>query len=190
LESTVTVNFSMASRYLIQLIGGVVLLFVISWKLTLIMLAVIPVIGIVAIIYGRWVKSLGKRYQDALAKTTDIAEESLGNVRTVRSFAQERKQIKTYGDAIDESFTLSKLLSLARGTFGGVMMILGQVSIIGVVWYGGVLVIDGELTIVNFLNFNYPQGSLTSFIIYTLTVAFAFGALASLYFDVSQASNF
>ena len=169
----------MASRYLIQLIGGVILLFVLSWKLTLIMLAAIPIIALTAIIYGRWVKSLGKKYQDALARTTDIAEESLGNVRTVRSFAQEIKQKNTYGDAIDESFRLAKLLSIARGTFGGVMMLLGNVGIIGVVWYGGVLVIDGEMT----------MGSLTSFIIYTLTVAFAFGALASLYFDVSQASK-
>lgn len=155
LENTVSVNISMASRYIIQAVGGVGFLFWISWKLTLIMLAIIPVLAISAVFFGKWVKNLGKVYQDALAASSSVAEESLSNVRTVRSFGQEARQKREYNHQITESYSIALKLAVANSSFGSLMMMCANISMIGVLWYGGTLVLDKELTI----------GTLTSFIV-------------------------
>jgi ATP-binding cassette subfamily B protein len=98
-------------------------------------------------------------------------------LRTVRSFGQEIHHKTLYGDAIDESFKLGKRLAFASGTFQGVMMFVGNLAIVLVLWYGGTLVRREEMTI----------GVLTSFLIYTLTVAMGLGALSSLWFDILRA---
>lgn len=177
LESTVTTNISVASRYIIQMFGGIILLFVISWKLTLVMLGVLPFLVLFAVVFGRMVKNLSKGYQDSLAGSSDVAEESLSNVRTIKSFGQELKQDHHYSAKIQDSYEVAKKLAIANSGFGSIMMFFANISMIGVLWYGGILVLDKELTI----------GTLTSFIVYTLFVAFAFGALSGLFFDVVKA---
>jgi ATP-binding cassette subfamily B protein len=57
----------MGVRYAIQIIGGVIILFAISWKLCLVMLSIVPAIVIGAVVYGKFVRSLSKKVQDALA---------------------------------------------------------------------------------------------------------------------------
>jgi ATP-binding cassette subfamily B protein len=177
LENAVTVNISMALRNVIQALGGLFILFYISWKLSLVMIATIPPLSIGAVIYGRFVKSLSKKVQDALAKSSDVAEESFSNIRTVRSFGQESKHKKLYSDAIEESYQLAKKLALAGGTFQGGVMFVANSALVGVLWYGGTLVLNKEMTI----------GTLTSFLLYTIFVGVALGILSTLYFDIVKA---
>jgi ABC-type multidrug transport system fused ATPase/permease subunit len=76
-------------RNLVTVIGALVILFVTSWKLTLVMLAVVPVITAGAIVYGNFIKKLQAKFQDELAASVAIASESLGAIRTVRTFVRE-----------------------------------------------------------------------------------------------------
>ncbi|EFC42079.1 predicted protein [Naegleria gruberi] len=177
LENAVTVNLSMFLRYVAQLIGGIVFLLIISWKLTLIMLAVIPPLVFISLIYAKYIKNITRRTQDALANSTDVAEESFSNLRTVRSFAKETKHISLYSAAIDLTLSLARKFSFANGIFSGGMMFAGNASIILVLWFGGRLVVDGEITV----------GSLISFIMYTLLVAASFGVLSGLLVELFRA---
>jgi ABC-type multidrug transport system fused ATPase/permease subunit len=177
LENAVTVNISMCLRFLVQIVGSLFLLFTISWKLCLVMLSLIPPMVIGTVIYGRYVKRLSKSVQDALAKSSDVAEESLSNIRTVRSFGQEIKHKDLYSFAITESYNLAKKLAVANGVFSMGMIVAGNMALILVIWYGGHLVLKGELTI----------GVLTSFLIYTLLVAVALGVLSSVFFETYKA---
>ena len=79
MQNAVTVNISMALRYIAQASGSMILLFVISWNLTLVMLATVPVVVLGAVAYGLFLKKLAKRTQDALARASEVAEESLEN---------------------------------------------------------------------------------------------------------------
>eukprot|EP01006_Ploeotia_vitrea_P016025 TRINITY_DN46478_c0_g1_i2.p1 TRINITY_DN46478_c0_g1~~TRINITY_DN46478_c0_g1_i2.p1 ORF type:complete len:661 (-),score=311.33 TRINITY_DN46478_c0_g1_i2:93-2075(-) len=177
LKSAVTANVSMGLRWVATLIGGVSYLFVISWKLTLVMLSVVPVISIGARQYGMYLRKLGKKTQDALADATKTAEESLSHIRTVRAFAKEDHQRGLYSDKIEVTYQLGRSVAFAYGTFIGVIGLAGSLGVVLVLYYGGRLVLDGEIS----------AGTLTSFILYTLTVSVAFAGLSGLFGMIMKA---
>ena len=177
LENAVTVNLFVFLRNVVQMIGGIAFLFYTSWKLTLVMLSVIPPLIFGALIYAKFVKKMSKEVQDALAKSADVAEESFSNVRTVRSFSREPFHVTQYDSSIDLTLVLARKLAVASGIFNGIMMFGANASVILVLWYGGTLVLQKEITI----------GLLTSFIVYTLFVATSLGVVSSLFFDLMRA---
>ena len=177
LESAVTSNLAQAIRQLLQALGGVAILLYLSWKLSLLMLAVIPPLTVGVVVYGIYVKSLGRKVQDMLARASEVAQESLGNIRTVRSFAQEGRHKRMYDTVIDESYALAKRLAFIGGTFHSGVMFIGNLSLLGVIAFGAYLVQDNQMTV----------GALTSFLIYTFFVATAVGILSILYFDIVKA---
>eukprot|EP00698_Gefionella_okellyi_P019000 TRINITY_DN576_c0_g1_i1.p1 TRINITY_DN576_c0_g1~~TRINITY_DN576_c0_g1_i1.p1 ORF type:complete len:759 (-),score=182.47 TRINITY_DN576_c0_g1_i1:78-2315(-) len=177
IQNAATVNISMTLRYLIQIIGSIVILFIISWKLTLVMLSVVPVVAIGAVVYGRFLQRLKKQFQDALALSNACADEAISNVRTVRSFAQESRVQKQFKDSIEKSLAIGKKTAVALGIFNGGLGLIAQAAIVLVLWYGGTLVISK----------NMDGGDLISFLFYTLQVAMSFALLSSIYGDFMQA---
>ncbi len=177
LQNALSVNISMLIRNFFQTIGGIVLLFYTSAKLTVFILLLIPPIAILVGIFGKKVKSISRNTQDALAISTSVAEESLSGVRTVKAFAQENFEINRYIHQLENSFKLSiaKIIEIAK--FTGLMSVLGFSAVVFIVWYGGKLVITGDMSV----------GTLTSYILYVMTVAFSAGLLASLYTDFMSA---
>lgn len=171
LQTTVTANVSMMLRYVVTALGGVGLLLYTSVQLTLVMLAVIPPVAIGGVFYGRRVRVISRQAQDALAASGEVAEEDLSGIRTVRSFAAERHEVERYSVAVERSFTLAKKRALQTSVFMGVASIAGYGSIAAVLWYGGRLVVEGGLSV----------GELTSFLIYTMLVAFSFSGIAELW---------
>ena len=81
LQNSVTTNISMVLRQMVQLLGSLVIILVISWRLTAVMLLVVPILSFSAVFYGRWLKTISKKMQDAVAAATDVAQENLSNVR-------------------------------------------------------------------------------------------------------------
>ncbi|NOJ83109.1 ABC transporter ATP-binding protein [Myxococcus xanthus] len=179
LQTTVTANVSMMLRYAVTALGGVGLLLYTSVQLTLVMLAVIPPVAIGGVFYGRRVRVISRQAQDALAASGEVAEEDLSGIRTVRSFAAERHEVERYSAAVERSFTLAKKRALQTSVFMGVASIAGYGSIAAVLWYGGRLVVEGGLSV----------GELTSFLIYTMLVAFSFSGIAELWADFMRASG-
>ncbi len=177
LQNTVTVNISMALRFGVGAIGGIALLAWMSPTLTAVALAVVPVVAVGATLYGRVIRNLSKDVQDALARSTEVAEETIAGVRTVRSFAREPAEVARYGAAVDDSYRLAAKRALAVGVFQGASGFAGYTAIALVVWYGGRMVTEGRMTV----------GDLTAFLLYTLMVAMSLGALSGLYADFMRA---
>lgn len=177
LQNALSVNISMLVRNLVQAIAGIVLLFVTSTKLTIFILILIPPLAYLVARFGKKVKTISKATQDALANSSAIAEESLSGVRTVKAFAQEDWEIGRYQDRLEQSYQLSlkKISEVAK--FTGLLSTLGLGAIVFIVWYGGNLVISGEMSV----------GTLTSYLLYMMTVAFSVGLLGSLYTDFMSA---
>jgi ABC transporter fused permease/ATP-binding protein len=173
LQNAVSVNLSMLLRNLAASLGGVAMLFVTSWRLTLLMLAVVPAVALGAVVYGRRVRRLSREVQDALGHASSVGEESLVGIRTVRTFAAEKAEAARYGDAIERSFVLARKRNVITATFMSIAMVASTAAIAVVMGYGGRLVADGAMSI----------GQLTSFLVYTLFVAFSLGALGDLWAD-------
>ncbi|KAK6123132.1 hypothetical protein DH2020_043128 [Rehmannia glutinosa] len=202
IKNAATTNLSEALRNLSTAFIGLGFMFETSWKLTLLALVVVPVISVAVRQFGRYLRELSHKTQAAAAVASSIAEETFGAVRTVRSFAQEEYEISRYSEKVDETlklglrqavsfltsygfcvakFHLLNISSLQKvvGFFFGGLNAASTLSVIVVVIYGATLTIKGAMT----------PGSLTSFILYSLTVGSSVSGLSSLYTATMKAAG-
>ncbi len=177
LQNSVTVNISMGLRFTLQALGSLAVMLSMSWRLTALMLTVVPLVAVGAMLFGRSVRTLSRQTQDALAGATAVAEETLGNIRTVRSFAREEQELSRYGVKVDTAFGLGRRLALTYGAFQGAAGFAGFAAVTVVFWYGGGLVIDRQL----------EEAALTTYMLYTFFLAFSVGGLSSLFADFNKA---
>ncbi len=177
LQNTVSSNVSMVLRNAAAVLGGLVLLLYTSPKLTGLMLLIVPPVAIGAVAYGRRVRALSQSVQDALARSTEVAEEALAGIRTVRSFAAESRESARFGEAVDASLDLAFRRIRLAATFIGAASFAAYAAGALVFWYGGRMVARREMSV----------GALTSFLVYTLLVAFSLGALSDLWADFNRA---
>lgn len=177
LQNALSVNISMLVRSFVQAAGGVLMLFLTSAKLTVFILIIIPPLGFLAARFGKRVKAISRQTQDTLATSTAVAEESISNSRTVKAFAQEAHEQSRYHQRLEATFNLSREKIKVVANFTNMVTILGFSAVVFIVWFGGRLVIEGELTV----------GTLTSFLLYVITVAFSVGMLGSLWTDFMSA---
>ncbi|KAL0483842.1 ABC transporter B family member [Acrasis kona] len=177
LRMTVTVNVETGIRCILDSIGCIVILVALSWKLLLIMLLVVPVVAVGAVIYLRFVGGLSRDVQDELATASEIAQETISNIRSVRSLAKENKQVRFYEDNINQAYNRAKHLTLAAASFTGGMMLAAGICILLVVAYGGTMVLNGELS----------TGQLTSFVLYSGFIAMSLSTGSGVYFEFLKA---
>lgn len=95
-----------------------------SPELAMVGLAIVPPIAAVAVVYGRFVRKITKKVQDALADTTNIAEERISNMRTVKMFSQEPKELVKYESSVKNVLKLGYRESKARAIFYGLVDII------------------------------------------------------------------
>jgi ATP-binding cassette, subfamily B, bacterial MsbA len=165
------------SRQILALVGGVILLTLMQPRLTLTALAVVPLVVGSALFFGRRLRRMTTSVQDKVADATASAEEAFSQIRTVQSFVQEPAERKRYGDRIGESVRAALVRARLRGVFFGVLTFSTFVGIVIVLWQGGLLVLEGQLT----------PGELVQFLLYTITIAAAVGALASFFSSYQEA---
>ncbi len=177
LQNAATVNISMVLRFGATGLGALGILLFTSWKLTLVMLAIVPVVVLGAFFYGKILRRLSKKVQDALARSTEVAEETLAGIRTVRAFAREDAEGDRYAENVEEVFSLARARARLGAFFGGGMGFAFGGAVAVVLWYGGTLLVDGSMSI----------GELTQFVLYTFFVAFSLGALSSVWEDFMKA---
>jgi len=177
LQNTVSVNISMVLRNIASVVGGIGLLLYTSPILTALMLSVVPFVVIAAVIFGRQIRKLSRKVQDALAKSSEVAEETISGIRTVRAFSQEDAETERYDKNVQYSFELARRRAKATAIFGGAASFAAYGAIALVFWYGSRMVVQQQISI----------GELTAFILYTLIVAVAIGTLSSLWTDFMRA---
>jgi ABC transporter fused permease/ATP-binding protein len=174
LQNTVSVNISQGLRNLGQVIGGFAFMFYTSWKLSLVLLIVIPPVAAMAFFFGRRIRALAKRFQAALADSSMVAEETISGLRTLKSFVQEDNEVRRYQSALTEALTVARSRIAAIAQFMSLAMMLGVSAITFVLWFGGRQVIQGELT----------PGGLVQFLLYLFVVSIGVGSLGSLWGDM------
>ena len=179
LQNAVSVNISMGLRNAAQALGGIALLLYTSPILTGLMMAIVPAVAVGAVTYGRKVRGLSKQTQDALAAANEVAEEGLSGIRTVRSFAAERHEVERYRSATERAYDIARRRVGQSSLFMAAASSASYLASAVVLWYGGRLVLDGKMTV----------GNLTSFLIYSMMVAFALGALTDLWADFMRAAG-
>jgi ATP-binding cassette subfamily B protein len=177
IQSAVTTNVSMALRYGAQAVGGVAILFFTSLKLSMVMIVAVPLVIGIAFFYGRMLRKLSRKVQDAIGDSTSVAEEAIGGIRTVRSFAREEHERASYDHDIERSFDIAKVRARLGAFFTGGVSFLGYGTIAVILWLGSIMVIDGEMT----------PGQLAAYILYTLFVAVALGVMSGLWTDFMKA---
>lgn len=92
-----------------------------SPQLALVGLAIVPPVAGVAVLYGRFVRNITRQVQDALAETTKVAEERIGNMRTVKTFSKEDKEMDSYKGCIQELLRLGYKEAKYRAVFYGMV---------------------------------------------------------------------
>ncbi|MCA9534572.1 MAG: ATP-binding cassette domain-containing protein [Myxococcales bacterium] len=178
-EGVVGSELSMAMRHSVQLVGGLVLLFVENAKLALVMLTVIPPLTVAVVLFGRRIRVMSRAVQDRLAETNARVQESLGAITTVQAFGREAYESAAYGDTVEHAFDDSLRLARWRASFMSVATLSGFIAIGLIVWLGGLMVADGELS----------AGSLTAFMLYTGVVAVALGSLVGIWAALQRAAG-
>jgi ATP-binding cassette subfamily B protein len=177
LQGLLSANLSMALRHALTALGAMVLLFFTSVRLTGVMLLVVPPVALGARFYGRKVRALARRYQDALADASHVAEEAFSSIRTVRAHVAEGAEVARFGVATAAAYAAARRRAFAGSTFAGTVSAAVYLAVAAVLGYGGVLVARGQLT----------AGALTAFLVYTLLMALSLGSLADLWAEVMRA---
>ncbi len=176
-QNAVSVNISEALRAITMVVAGITLLAVTSLRLTALMLAVVPPVAIGAVVWGRYVRSLSRQAQDALAEAGEVASETLGGIRTVRAFAAEPGESARYASTVERAFDIARRRIRLSGLFFGASSLAGFGAAVAVLWYGGRLVLDEAMSV----------GELSAFLLYTLFVAMALGTMSGLWAEFSRA---
>ncbi len=178
-EGIVGSELSMALRNSVQMLGGLVLLFVIDARLTLLMLAIVPPIVFTTIFFGKKIRKMSRAVQDELAKVSGQVQESIGAIATVQSFVREKYEAKRYRKGVEQAFDRTLDLVRSRSWFFSSAMTAGYVGVATVIWLGGRALIRGEL----------ESGDLAAFFLYTFIIAGALADLAQLWGSLQRAAG-
>ncbi|XP_062385721.1 ATP-binding cassette sub-family B member 10, mitochondrial-like [Sardina pilchardus] len=164
-------NLSTGLRAVAQAVVGVSMMFYVSPSLAAFVLMIVPPMAGMAVFYGRYLRSISKRTQDSLAEATQLAEERISNMRTVRAFGKEWSELEKYVEKINYVFQLAKKEAVLRAGFFGMIGLCHNMMILMVLYKGGLLTTSEHIT----------MGQLYSFLIYTLWVDISVEGFGSLY---------
>ncbi len=177
LQDTFSTTLSELIRQIAVLVFGTLILFVTNFQLTLFMLATFPVLVIVGMVFGKFIRTLSRKTQDALADANVVVEETLQSVNTVKAFTNEFFEISRYGKSLDKVVTIALKAANYRGAFVSFIIFALFGGIVLVLWFGSQLVAEGAISI----------GDLTSFIIYTMFIGGSIGGLGDIYGTLQKA---
>ncbi len=176
LEETLSLSLAEFFRQIATLTIGPIFLLWYSPTLTGLMLATFPLIVIILVVFGKFIRRLSKKAQDTLAETNTVVDETFHAVNTVKAFTNEQYESNRYrssmGGVIDVSLQLAKyrgafISALVLGLFGGIILVM---------WYGATLVQQGEMEV----------NQLMGFVLYTIFVGGALAGMGELYAKIQS----
>ena len=177
IQDTLTTTLAEMTRQLVLLIGGIAFLAIISIKLTLSLLVVLPVLIVIAIFFGRFIRKLSRKAQDKLAESNTIVEETLQGIANVKAFVNEAFEAGRYSTNIREVANIAITGAKYRGLFASFIVFGLFGAIVAVVAYGCILVSHHELSV----------GELFKFALYAAFVGSAMGSFPEMYANVQRA---
>ncbi len=159
------------------LIGSIALMFYLDWRLTLLTLIVVPMVGQAMSVFGRKIKVTGRVIQERLADITSLLQESISSIRVVKSFVREDYEIERFQKQNLLNFRAAmknvQVMSLLTPT----VEFLAAVAVTFIVWFGGYEVVNGVIT----------AGALVAFLTYAVNLANPVKRLARVYGSIQKA---
>lgn len=177
LQTAFSVTLAEFIRQIVTLIAGVAIIAWLTPHLSYIMLLTFPVVVVIAMVFGRYIRQISKKRQDELANTNVVVEETLQSFSVVKSFTNEWYEVLRYGKSIDKVVQISLKFARIRGLFFIFIITVLFGAIFFILWRGAMLVASGEMEV----------GDLFSFILYTAFIGGAIGGLGSLYTELVSA---
>jgi ATP-binding cassette, subfamily B, bacterial len=153
LRETLITTVPQAVRQSVSLIGGLIFIFVASWKLSLIMLGSVPVVVLAIAVFGRKVRSHSKAAQDSLAEAGTVIEETVQGIADVKSFTNEKLELSRYNQALAAFLDVTKKGAKLRAAFLAFVIFAMFGAVAFVVWFGARMYATGEITWENFAYF-------------------------------------
>jgi ATP-binding cassette subfamily B protein len=176
LQDTFTITLAELLRQLLTLILGTAVIFYLAPKLTVFMLLTFPVLVILALVFGKYIRKLSRNTQDKLAEANVIVEESLQSIAVVKAFTNEVFETLRYKKSLSEVVDVALRTARYRGLFISFVIFALFGGIVAVGWYGALQVQANELTI----------GELFSFVIYTSFIGGSIAGLGDIYTQLQR----
>ncbi len=142
-----------AVRQTVVLIGGLIFIFIASWKLSVVMLGCIPVVVLLIAFFGRKVRNHSKAAQQSLAEASTVIEESVQNIADVKAFNNQPFECERYESSLQSFLAVTLRGAKARGAFLSFIIFVLFGTIAFVVWYGARMYSVGDITWENFFFF-------------------------------------
>ena len=155
----------------IRLLGGIIIIIYMNWKLTFMVLILAPALALFARVFGRKLKILSTEIQDKLAVSTTILEENISCYQVVKSFVRDQLESRRFSEAIEDSFISARKRVIISAFFGPSIGFIAFSTSLVLLWYGGREVITGHIS----------PGELIAFILYATIIAGPMGSFARMY---------
>ncbi len=179
IQETLRTTIAEFFRQFVIIIGGIAFLFVLSWKLSLIMLATVPVMAVIAVFFGRFIRKLSKEAQEITASSAVIIEENLSGISNVKSFTNEAFALLNYKKKIDEIKHLNSKAGVWRALFISFIVFCLFGAIVFIIWRG-LLMTQGPSPELSSKDFY-------SFMFYTVMMGASIGSIPELYASIQKA---
>ncbi len=177
--SVIGSSVSVALRNVLTLVGGLALLMLTSYKLSLLVLLIVPAVVVPIIVLGRRVRASSRENQDWIAQSSGKASEALSAVQTVQAFTHEGRTRADFAVITEKSFDSARKRILIRSVMTFIVIFLAFAGVVGVLWIGAHDVRSGAMT----------PGQLVQFLIYAVIVAGAVGALSEIWGELQRAAG-
>ena len=177
IQNLITSHFPQLISGVLSVAGSVVILFFLDWKLTLIMFVSLPVSIAVIIPLGRRMRKISKKLQDETALFTGSIQETLSEIRLMKSFNAERYEQQKGRQGIDQLYKYGMKEAVINALLSPVMSTIMMFVIILVIGYGGLRVADGTMTI----------GTLVAFLLYLFQIIMPMTMFAMFFTEYNKA---
>ena len=179
IQETLRTTIAEFFRQVIIIVGGIAFLLFISWKLALIMLGTVPVMAIIAVIFGRFIRRLSKEAQDFTAQSNSIIEEALTGISNVKSFTNEIFILSKFKKSTQQTRDLNVKSGLWRGVFVSFIIFCLFGAIVFIVWQG-LLMTQGQKP-------ELSSEGFYQFVLFTIMMGASVGSLPDLYASIQKA---
>ena len=179
IKSAVGASVSMALRNVVLFIGASAMMVITSPKLSGFVLAVIPLIVLPLVAFGRRVQKLSRGAQDTLADASSYASELIGAIRTLQAFTNERLAEMRFGKEVERAYEAARSSTRARAFLTAIVIFLIFASVVAILWIGSHDVLTHQIS----------AGRLGQFVLYAAFAAGALGELSQVWGEISQAAG-
>ena len=179
LQSMMGSTLSLALRNTLMLVGGSILLLVTNLKLSIIVLAALPLVMAPILLFGRRVKRLSRLSQDRVADVGSYVGETLGQIKTVQAYNHQEQDKTRFSLTVEAAFETARKRIVLRAWLITlvILLVLGAIGVM--LWVGGMDVIAGRIT----------GGELAAFVFYSLLVGMSFATLSEVLGELQRASG-